>query len=113
MPNDIRAVVGARFTFRAEPTPWWDGVVHCEVVEVVPHVLLVYTWNGTARREGQAEHALKTVVRWTLTANEQGGTTLLLEQTGFEPDSFALSAMANGWSGKIAMRLRKVLEERN
>lgn len=34
MANDIRAVVGHKFTFRAQPMPHWDGIVHCEVMEV-------------------------------------------------------------------------------
>lgn len=29
MVNDMRPLVGHSFTFRQEPTPWWDGIVHC------------------------------------------------------------------------------------
>lgn len=31
MATDMRPLVGNSFTFKAQPTPWWDGIVHCEV----------------------------------------------------------------------------------
>lgn len=34
MATDMRPLVGNSFTFKAEPAPWWDGIVHCEVLEV-------------------------------------------------------------------------------
>ena len=46
MPNDFRPEVGHRFTFRTEPGPGFDGIVHCEVLEIVPLQRLVYTWVG-------------------------------------------------------------------
>jgi uncharacterized protein YndB with AHSA1/START domain len=38
MPNDFEPRVGHEFTFRTEPGPGWDGVVHCRVLEVDPPV---------------------------------------------------------------------------
>ena len=35
--KDTRPLVGHRFNFRAEPTPWWDGIVYCEVLEIDLH----------------------------------------------------------------------------
>ena len=35
MPNDIKAQVGHRFTFKTAPALGFDGVVHCKVLEVV------------------------------------------------------------------------------
>ena len=32
MANDMKPSVGHAFTFRLEPTPWWDGIVYCEVL---------------------------------------------------------------------------------
>jgi uncharacterized protein YndB with AHSA1/START domain len=107
MPNNIRAEVGATFTFRAEATPWWDGIVHCEVLEVKENERLVYTWLGSP--QGQGANALDTEVRWTLRPTEQGGTKLLLEHSGFEPESFVFKAMGSGWSSKIASRMRDVI----
>jgi uncharacterized protein YndB with AHSA1/START domain len=37
MANDMRPLVGHSFSFKAQPTPWWDGIVHCEVLEMDLH----------------------------------------------------------------------------
>jgi uncharacterized protein YndB with AHSA1/START domain len=73
MPNDFEPRVGHAFTFRMEPGPGWDGVVHCRVLELDPPVRMSWTWHG----EG-----VDTVVRFELEAVE-GGTRLHFEQTGF------------------------------
>ena len=39
MDNDMVANVGHNFTFRMEPTPWWDGIVKCEVLEELQAVV--------------------------------------------------------------------------
>jgi len=38
MPNDFKPVVGHAFTFRTEPVSQhgFDGVVHCEVLDLEP-----------------------------------------------------------------------------
>ena len=47
MQNDIKPVVGHKFTFQAEPIPGqWDGRVDCEVLAVEPLRLLRYSWQG-------------------------------------------------------------------
>src|SRR5579883_1008988 len=105
MPNDIRPVVGHRFTMRAQPVPGWDGVVHCEVLTVEPHSLLRYSWRGgSSSREGYGA-ALDTVVTFTLTRTRSGGTRLALEHSGFGPDNaFAFENMGKGWRGPLAER---------
>ncbi len=45
MSTDMRPLVGQGFTFKAEPTPWWDGIVNCEMLEVDPRKRLRYTWR--------------------------------------------------------------------
>ena len=40
MENDIRPVVGHRFTFRAQPTPGWNGVVTMMPVARTSHSML-------------------------------------------------------------------------
>ena len=79
MANDMRPLVGHSFTFRPEPTPWWDGIVHCEVLEVDPHKRLRYSW-----RSGPESSRLDTVVTWT-PPTPSGGTRLALEHSGFLP----------------------------
>ena len=96
MPNDFEPVVGKRFTFQTKPIDEWDGVVHCEVLEVVPQQRLVYSWKGST---------LDSVVTWTLRA-EDGGTRLRMVHAGFRsPDNdMAYEAMSPGW-GRIVERI--------
>ncbi len=109
MPNDIRAEVGHRFTFRAQPTQEWDGVVYCEVLEVETHRRLVYAWRGGSHNQHKRGHELDTVVTWTLTQTAEGGTTLKLLHSGFDPDSFAFKTMGQGWRGKVASRMSQII----
>jgi uncharacterized protein YndB with AHSA1/START domain len=109
MVNDIRAVVGHRFTFKAPPMPGWDGTVHCEVLEVVPEKLVRYSWRG-----GAENALLDSVVTWTLSSTASGGTRLSLLHAGFLPvNAFAYEAMSKGWraTGKLAERLAQALQE--
>src|SRR3979490_2690832 len=39
-------VKGKRFTFRTRPAGAWDGIIHCQVLEVTPNQRLVYSWKG-------------------------------------------------------------------
>lgn len=73
MPNDFAPVIGHRFTFRTEPGPGFDGVVHCEVLELDAPSTLAFSWRGGP---------LDTHVRFTL-APEGDGTRLHMEHSGF------------------------------
>jgi len=105
MANDIRPEVGHAFTFRANPTPWWDGIVRCEVLEAEPERRLRYTW-----RSGPDSSPLDTVVTWTLTPTPSGGTHLALEHDGFVPaNAFAYDGARQGWQRMVGERLGEVL----
>jgi uncharacterized protein YndB with AHSA1/START domain len=105
MANDMRPAVGHSFTFTQEPTPWWDGIVHCEVLESEPPRRLSYTW-----RSGPESSPLDTVVIWTLTPTPSGGTRLALEQSGFQPGNrFAFEGARKGWERMVGERLAQVL----
>jgi uncharacterized protein YndB with AHSA1/START domain len=69
MPNDFLPVPGHEFTFRTEPVPQhgFDGVVHCQVLEVQPPRLVRFSWRSGI---------LDTTVTWRLAA-EGSGTRLL------------------------------------
>jgi uncharacterized protein YndB with AHSA1/START domain len=98
MPNDFEPVVGKRFTFKTKPMGGWDGMVRCEVLEIVPNERLVYSWKGGA--DDSLKFAkLDSVVTWTLTPAD-GGTLLKLVHSGFRPpeNDFAFEAMSPGWS---------------
>lgn len=104
MPSDLKPVVGHTFTFRSDPTPWWDGIVHCEVLEVDAKKRITYTW-----RSGAGASGLDTVVTWTLTPTASG-THLALEHSGFLPsNAFAFDGASTGWQRMAGERLREVL----
>ncbi len=107
MANDIEPRVGHSFTFRQEPTAWWDGIVHCEVLEVETERRLSYTWQG-----GPETSRIDTVVTWTLTPMSPSGTRLTLDHAGFLPtDRFAFEGARKGWGYMAGQRLGKVLAE--
>jgi len=100
MKNDFKPTVGAKFAFRTQPMPHWNGVVDCEVLAIEPHQRLSYSWNAAG--------GLQTTVTWTLTAVE-GGTRLRLEQSGFGPqDDNNYKGAAYGWQRNIGA-LEKVV----
>lgn len=94
MSNDLKAVVvGQKFTFRTEPSPWWDGVVHCEVLEVDAPQRIRYSWRGGP---------VDTIVTWVLVPTRSGGTLLSIEQSGFNPEARQAYAGAKvGWERNV------------
>ena len=104
MANDMRTAVGHRSTFRQEPTPWWDGIVHCEVLEIELHKRLRYSW-----RSGPESSRLDTVVTWTITPTQSGATRFTLDHSGFLPsNAFAFDGASKGWQRMVG-ELREVL----
>lgn len=88
MKNDFQPTTGHRFELRGD----W-GSVACKVLEIEPHRTLAYSWDA---------HGLKSVVTWTL-APSGAGTTLRMEQAGFQTDQepFYQGAKA-GWPRFLA-----------
>jgi uncharacterized protein YndB with AHSA1/START domain len=99
MANDFEPRAGHRFTFRAEPTVVWDGVVRCEVTEVRPIERLAYSWTGAADMP-------KTMVTWEL-APAGAQTRLTLVHSGFHGIKYALIGrfLKRGWQDMIGRRL--------
>jgi uncharacterized protein YndB with AHSA1/START domain len=83
MKNDFQAQLGRSFELHGN-----RGSVSCKVLEVEPSRTLVYSW---------AANGLENVVTWTL-APSAAGTSLRMEQTGFQADQeqFYQGAKA-GW----------------
>ncbi|MBL8155238.1 MAG: SRPBCC domain-containing protein [Anaerolineae bacterium] len=98
MPNDFKAEAGHKFSFRTDPAPGFDGVLHCEVVTVDPPRKLAYTFRG-----GWMDRS--TLVTWTLLPQD-GGTLLRLEHTGFTAlsDPAIRTILESGW-GSFLPRL--------
>jgi uncharacterized protein YndB with AHSA1/START domain len=107
MPNDFQPAVGHRFTFRTEPVPQqgFDGIVHCQVLDLEPPRLLRFSWRGGV---------LDTVVSWRLVP-EGAGTRLLITHDGFDDTDPAqrvtMGIMGGGWRGHLIKRLTAVLGE--
>jgi uncharacterized protein YndB with AHSA1/START domain len=98
MDNNFKPIVGHKCQFRNEQ---WNLIVDCEVLVVDEPNKLSYTWIGGP---------INTIITWTL-KQEDGITTLHLEQTGFDKEDQAFNGAKYGWASKIE-ELKKVLEEK-
>src|ERR1700722_19266245 len=83
-PMGFEPKVGTRFTYQTTPAGEWDGVIHCQVLEVMPNERLVYAWSGGHDANAAYGSRLPTVVKWTLTKVD-GGTRIRLVHYGFPP----------------------------
>ena len=97
MKNDFVPVVGHNFQFRTNAIPAldFDGICHCQVLEIVPFEKLSYSWKGGP---GNGDFVLDTIVVWKLVSIE-GGTNLSLEHSGFGKAEHAnfFPGMTDGW----------------
>ena len=94
MQNDLRLEIGAEFTFRTKPAPGFDGIIRCQVVEIVENQKLVYSWKGGG---------IDTVVDWTLAPTSQG-TRLTLCHSGFKGFKAAIirRMLKSGWHSMLS-----------
>jgi uncharacterized protein YndB with AHSA1/START domain len=99
---DLELEPEAKFTFKAQPQPGWDGAVNCRFREIEAHRKLSYTW---------VVGDIDTVVTFTLTPTASG-TRLSLVQSGFKPDQKRNFAGARyGWkmmSGRLVDLLARI-----
>jgi uncharacterized protein YndB with AHSA1/START domain len=97
-PTGFEPVKGKHFTFQTTPAGAWDGVIHCQVLEVMPNERLVYAWKGG--HEGNVGYGsrLDTVVTMMLSRVENG-TRLRLVHSGFvtPKNDTAFKNMSEGW----------------
>jgi uncharacterized protein YndB with AHSA1/START domain len=85
-PEGFQPVEGTRFTFVGQPVPGWDGVVHCQVLEVDAPRHLRYSWANHPEDR-------PTIVAYTLSPSVEG-TTLVYDHTGFKgPGGFFMSQL--------------------
>jgi uncharacterized protein YndB with AHSA1/START domain len=98
-PTGFEPMKGARFTFQTTPAGAWDGVIHCEVLEVTPNERLSYSWQGGDDGNKQYGSRLDTIVTWTL-AKVDGGTRLRLVHSGFvtPKNDSSLGNLREGWT---------------
>ena len=104
-------VEGKRFTFQTKAGGAWDGVIHCQVLEVKPTERFVYAWKGGHEANVGYGAPLDTVVTWTLSQAENG-TRVRLVHSGFVTprNESALKTMGDGWQ-KVVPSLGKIAGE--
>lgn len=103
MPNDFKPQIGHKFNFRTKPAPGFDGVVHCEVMELVEQKRLSFSWKGGP---------VDTVVSFEL-EKAPNGTSVRFEQKGFDgAKSIMVSFLLNrGWKKMFSKSLPHVIEQ--
>jgi uncharacterized protein YndB with AHSA1/START domain len=72
LPNNFEPRLGHRFTFQEESQDGWNGIIECEVIELLPFETLAFTWS--------AHPDLPTMVVSFTLKEVDGGTHLQLEQ---------------------------------
>jgi uncharacterized protein YndB with AHSA1/START domain len=102
-PTGFAAVKGTEFTFQTTPGGAWDGVIRCQVLEVIPNERLVYAWKGGHPENEGYGAPLDSVVTWSLTRVESG-TRLRLVHSGFviPTNDAAYRGMSDGWRKIVA-----------
>lgn len=129
METNIEPIRGHYFTFRMKPQKGWDGITHCEIIDIEPPKHIAYTYRGEATGEKalacagiHSEKAdkltkgiftkLDTVLSFTLEPT-CGGTILFLEHSGYKGLKLALISliMQMGWKKLLRKKLPKVLEQ--
>lgn len=97
-PSGFEPIEGKRFTYQTKPAGGWDGVIHCQVLEVKPTERFAYTWKGGHDSNVGYGAPLHTVVTWTL-SRVAGGTRVRLVHSGFVApgNDAAFKGMSEGW----------------
>lgn len=110
-PTGFEPVVGNRFTFQTNPAGEWDGIIHCQVTDVVPNERFAYTWKGGHPANPGYGSLLDTVVTWSL-SEAVGGTRVRLVHSGFvtPKNDTAFANMSEGWK-KVVPSLGPVMDE--
>jgi uncharacterized protein YndB with AHSA1/START domain len=105
-------VKGTHFSFPTKPEGEWDGVIRCEVLEVIPNERLVYTWKSGHESKAGYVSRLDTVVTWTLTRHDSG-TRLRLVHSGFvlPKNASAFQSISGGWPKVIAKMIGILAEQ--
>jgi uncharacterized protein YndB with AHSA1/START domain len=97
-PTGFEPVKGTRFTFQTTAAGAWDGVIRCEVLEVMRDQRFSFSWKGGDESNTQYGSRLDTIVTLSL-AKVDGGTKLRLVHSGFvtPKNDVAFRNMSGGW----------------
>jgi len=110
-PSGFEAVTGRQFTYQTTPAGPWDGVIHCQVLEVIPYERLVYEWRGGDDANVGYGSRLDTLVTWTITRVGSGARVRLAHSGFITPrNDSALENMSKGWP-KVIGRIDAIARE--
>jgi uncharacterized protein YndB with AHSA1/START domain len=112
-PTGFEPVEGKHFTFKTSPAGAWDGVIHCQVLEVLPNQRFAYAWKGGHEANAGYGSPLDTVVTWILSRVENG-TRLRLVHSGFlrPKNDTAFKNMSEGWK-KVVKNIGAIVDEQD
>jgi uncharacterized protein YndB with AHSA1/START domain len=112
-PTGFEPVKGKSFTFQTRPGGAWDGVIHCQVLDVLPNERLVYAWKGGHEENIGYGAPLETVVTWSL-SKAGTGTRLRLVHSGFvmPKNASAFETMSEGWK-KVVKSIGAITSEQD
>lgn len=112
-PIGFEPVKGKSFTYQTTPAGAWDGIIHCQVLEAVPNVRLVYSWKGGDEDNVGYGSRLDTVVTWIL-SKVDNGTRVRLIHSGFVTprNDSALKTMGAGWK-KVLHNFGAIADEQD
>jgi uncharacterized protein YndB with AHSA1/START domain len=101
MPNDFEPRVGHKFRFTSKPMGGWDGIVNCEVLELIPERKLSITWTS---------NMIDTKVTFLLEP-DRAGTRLTLLHTGFKGLKGVMVSfiLGSGWKGIVRKGIPKAI----
>ena len=113
IPTGFEPVEGKRFTFRTTPAGAWDGIIHCQVLEVIANERFAYAWKGGHESNVGYGSRLDTVVTFTLTRLAEG-TRVRLVHSGFvlPTNETAFKSMSEGWK-KVVRTLDTIATEKS
>ena len=100
MANDFEPRLGHRFQFRGKPKPASGVAIECEVIEMEKPRQLAYRW---------VSGELNTIVRFRLESADDGGTRLILEQSGFEAAGGSMISAMLLWNRALRAKLPEVI----
>jgi uncharacterized protein YndB with AHSA1/START domain len=110
-PTGFAPVVGNRFTYQTRPEGAWDGIIRCEVLEVIENRRFSYSWTGGDENNSGYGSRLDTVVTFTLEPVDTG-TRLRVVHSGFAlpRNEVAFRNMSGGWS-TVSQRIGDIAAE--
>ena len=112
-PTGFEPVNGKQFTLQTSPAGAWDGVIHCQVLEVIPNERLAYAWKGGHESNVGYGSRLDTVVTFTLSRVAEG-TRVRLVHSGFvlSKNETTFKNLSEGWK-KVVRNINTIATEAN